>query len=137
MESGRVQTWRVENPVEGLEQGFPPSGSMHGIIKPGSQIVSRTACMRAAVPQVPPTGWDRTSERPIHGHKGSMCIKLRMERNSRAIVQRLRAEGFELVKVSGSHHKFRKGSITVIVPHPKKDLPVGTARAIAKSAGWM
>ena len=53
------------------------------------------------------------------------------------IVQRLQAEGFELVKVSGSHHKFRKGPITVIVPHPKKDLPVGTARAIAKLAGWV
>lgn len=60
-----------------------------------------------------------------------------MERNSRAIVKRLLAEGFELVKVSGSHHKFRRGPITVIVPHPKKDLPVGTARAIAKLAGWM
>ena len=60
-----------------------------------------------------------------------------MERNSRAIVKRLLAEGFELVKVSGSHHKFRKGANTVIVPHPKKDLPTGTARAIAKSAGWM
>ena len=66
-----------------------------------------------------------------------MCIKLCMERNSRAIVQRLRAEGFEFVKASGSHHKFRKGPITVTVPHPKKDLPVGTARAIAKSAGWI
>ena len=66
-----------------------------------------------------------------------VCIELRMERNSRAIVKRLLADGFELVKVSGSHHKFRKGLITVIVPHPKKDLPVGTARAIAKLAGWI
>jgi len=60
-----------------------------------------------------------------------------MERNSRAIVKRLLADGFELVKVSGSHHKFRRGPITVIVPHPKKDLPVGTARAIARLAGWI
>ncbi len=60
-----------------------------------------------------------------------------MERNSRAIVKHLLAEGFELVKVSGSHHKFRKGVNTVIVPHLKKDLPTGTARAIAKLAGWM
>ena len=52
-------------------------------------------------------------------------------------MKRLLAEGFELVNVSGSHHKFRKGPITVIVPHPKKDLPMGTARAIAKFAGWM
>ena len=53
------------------------------------------------------------------------------------IVRRLLAEGFRLVKISGSHHKFRKGPIMVIVPHPKKDLPMGTARAIAKLAGWI
>jgi predicted RNA binding protein YcfA (HicA-like mRNA interferase family) len=61
---------------------------------------------------------------------------MRMERNSKNIVKRLQADGFELVAVRGSHHKFRKGSITVIVPHPKKDLPLGTARSIAKMAGW-
>lgn len=60
-----------------------------------------------------------------------------MERDSRKIVKRLKEEGFELVSVRGSHHKFRKGSVTLIVPHPKKDLPEGTARAIAKAAGWL
>lgn len=60
-----------------------------------------------------------------------------MERDSRKIIQRLKDEGFELVAVRGSHHKFRKEDHTVIVPHPKKDLPVGTARAIAKQAGWI
>lgn len=60
-----------------------------------------------------------------------------MERDSRKIIKRLKEEGFELVSVRGSHHKFRKGSITLIVPHPKKDLPEGTARAIAKDAGWL
>ena len=47
-----------------------------------------------------------------------------------------RLGGFELVSVKGSHHKFRKGTITVVVPHPKKDLPFGTARSIAKQVGW-
>lgn len=65
-----------------------------------------------------------------------MCIYLHMERDSKKIVKRLVAEGFDLVSVKGSHHKFRKGDITVIVPHPKKDLPLGTARSIAKMAGW-
>lgn len=65
-----------------------------------------------------------------------MCIYLRMERDSKKIVKRLVAEGFDLVSVKGSHHKFRKDEITVIVPHPKKDLPLGTARSIAKMAGW-
>lgn len=60
-----------------------------------------------------------------------------MERDSKRIVRRLREEGFELVSISGSHHKFRKGTVTLIVPHPKKDLPLGTARQIAKTAGWL
>ena len=60
-----------------------------------------------------------------------------MLRRSRDIVKRLEAEGFERVGIRGSHHKFRKGSITVIVPHPKKDLPLGTARSIARQAGWI
>lgn len=60
-----------------------------------------------------------------------------MERDSRRIIQRLKDEAFELVAVRGSHHKFRKDGKTVIVPHPKKDLPVGTARSIARQAGWL
>ncbi|MCA3560385.1 MAG: type II toxin-antitoxin system HicA family toxin [Aestuariivirga sp.] len=60
-----------------------------------------------------------------------------MERDSREIVKRLKSEGYELVSIRGSHHKFRKDSRTIIVPHPKKDLPLGTARAIAKAAGWI
>ena len=59
-----------------------------------------------------------------------------MLRNSRDIVKRLEAEGFKLVSTKGSHHKFRKGPITVIVPHPKKDLPLGTAQSIAGQVGW-
>jgi len=60
---------------------------------------------------------------------------MHMERNSRSILKRLEAEGWSLVSTKGSHHKFRKGGQTVIVPHPKKDLPLGTARSIAKMAG--
>ena len=60
-----------------------------------------------------------------------------MERNSRQIIRRLEKDGFELVKVTGSHHKFRKNGKTVTVPHPKKDLPIGTVRAIYKQAGWL
>ena len=60
-----------------------------------------------------------------------------MERDSRKIIQRLKDDGFILVAVSGSHHKFRKDAKTVIVPHPKKDLPLGTARSIAKQAEWI
>ncbi|OCW58990.1 type II toxin-antitoxin system HicA family toxin [Hoeflea olei] len=60
-----------------------------------------------------------------------------MERNSRRIIKLLEKDGFELVKVTGSHHKFRKNGKIVTVPHPKKDLPAGTVRAIYKQAGWL
>jgi predicted RNA binding protein YcfA (HicA-like mRNA interferase family) len=59
-----------------------------------------------------------------------------MERDSKKIVKRLIAEGWDHVSTKGSHAKFRKDGRTVIVPHPKKDLPLGTARSIAKMAGW-
>jgi predicted RNA binding protein YcfA (HicA-like mRNA interferase family) len=42
--------------------------------------------------------------------------------NGKDILRRLLAEGWEPVSTKGSHHKFRKGSQTLIVPHPKKDL---------------
>lgn len=43
-----------------------------------------------------------------------------MEKDSRKIIQRLKSEGYELVSVSGSHHKFRKDDKTIIVQHPKR-----------------
>jgi predicted RNA binding protein YcfA (HicA-like mRNA interferase family) len=59
-------------------------------------------------------------------------------RDSRDIIQRLRAEGFELVSVRGSHHKLvhRRLRRMVIVPHPKRDLPIGTVRSIYRQVGW-
>lgn len=66
-----------------------------------------------------------------------MCINVRMERDSKKIIQRLTADGWSLISTKGSHHKLGKGPLRVIVPHPKRDLPIGTARAIAKAAGWI
>lgn len=66
-----------------------------------------------------------------------VCIYLRMEQDSKKIVKRLEGEGWEFVGAAGSHHKFRKDGRIVIVPHPRKDLPLGTARSIAKMAGWL
>lgn len=59
--------------------------------------------------------------------------------NSRDIIRRLRQEGWVLLRVEGSHHHFKKAGVKDIltVPHPKKDLPPGTARRIAKIAGWV
>lgn len=60
-----------------------------------------------------------------------------METDSRKIIQLLKAEGFEEVSQRGSHLKLRKGDRTVIVPHPKKDLPMGTVRSIYRQAGLL
>lgn len=58
---------------------------------------------------------------------------------SQKIIARLKAEGWILVNTKGSHQQFKhpkkKGRVTV--PHPKKDLPIGTVKSIAKQAGWM
>ena len=62
-----------------------------------------------------------------------------VETNSRKIVKRLEREGWTLQGANGSHHKYSHPLYlkTLIVPHPKKDLPFGLARDIAKQAGWL
>ena len=62
---------------------------------------------------------------------------MNVERDSRKIIRRLRREGWQEVRISGSHHQFVRGSMRLTVPHPRKDLPLGTARAIARAAGWL
>ncbi|QHI97678.1 addiction module toxin, HicA family [Xylophilus rhododendri] len=58
--------------------------------------------------------------------------------DSKQIVRRLLAEGWVKVAVVGSHTKFKlPGRMNhVVVPHPKKDLPIGTVRSIYRQAGW-
>jgi len=58
--------------------------------------------------------------------------------NSRKVISKLKAKGWFLVNTKGTHQQFKhpdkKGRVTV--PHPKKDLPIGTLKSIAKQAGW-
>lgn len=64
-------------------------------------------------------------------------LRMDPETNSKKIVKRLLDECWVEVGSKGSHRKFRApDGRVVIVPHPKKDLPVGTAANIAKTAGW-
>jgi len=58
--------------------------------------------------------------------------------NSSKVISRLKREGWTEVHVKGSHHKFKHPERTghVTVPHPKKNLPVGTLRSIYLQAGW-
>jgi predicted RNA binding protein YcfA (HicA-like mRNA interferase family) len=53
------------------------------------------------------------------------------------IIKELKAAGWMLHRIRGSHHVFRhpvRPGI-VVVPHPKKDLGVGLLAAIRKQAG--
>jgi predicted RNA binding protein YcfA (HicA-like mRNA interferase family) len=60
-------------------------------------------------------------------------------KNSREIVARLQQEGWTLRRITGSHHHFHKeGSRYIVtVPHPRRDLPLGTVRSIYRQAGWL
>lgn len=70
-----------------------------------------------------------------------ICVQekgaMELETNSRKLLKRLKAEGFEEVQKRGSHMKLRKSDRTVILPHPKKDLPLGTVRCIYEQAGLL
>ena len=53
------------------------------------------------------------------------------------VIKLLEADGWQLKRVKGSHHHFKHPSKPglVTVPHPKKDIPLGTLRSIEKQAG--
>jgi predicted RNA binding protein YcfA (HicA-like mRNA interferase family) len=57
--------------------------------------------------------------------------------DSREIIRLLHADGWLDVAQKGSHlqlkHPWKPGRVTV--PHPKKDVPMGTLRSIEKQAG--
>ena len=64
-----------------------------------------------------------------------MCINTHI--NIRDVIRALKANGWVEVAQKGSHvqfkHPSRPGRVTV--PHPKRDLPLGTLRSIARQAG--
>jgi predicted RNA binding protein YcfA (HicA-like mRNA interferase family) len=57
--------------------------------------------------------------------------------NSKDIISVLKADGWVQVAQKGSHiqfkHPAKPGRVTV--PHPKRDIPIGTLRSIEKQAG--
>ncbi len=55
--------------------------------------------------------------------------------NSADVISALKSAGFKLDRVRGSHHVFTRGGTTVVVPHPKKDLPLGTVKSIERQSG--
>ncbi len=56
---------------------------------------------------------------------------------SSSLIKMIEADGWVLIRTKGSHHHFKhpskKGLVTI--PHPKKDIPLGTVKSILKQAG--
>jgi predicted RNA binding protein YcfA (HicA-like mRNA interferase family) len=57
--------------------------------------------------------------------------------NSRDVIKAIEADGWRLKRVTGSHHHYAHPSKPgiVTVPHPKRDLPIGTLRSVERQAG--
>ncbi len=55
--------------------------------------------------------------------------------SSHQIIKVLMKQGFRFVSQKGSHQKYKKDIRTVIVPHPKKQIPIGTFRSIVRQSG--
>jgi predicted RNA binding protein YcfA (HicA-like mRNA interferase family) len=60
-----------------------------------------------------------------------------VDMSSREVLAKLAAAGWKVVRTKGSHcqlrHDVRPGTVTV--PHPRKDLPIGTIKSIEKQSG--
>lgn len=58
--------------------------------------------------------------------------------NSANLMQRLLSEGWVRVGGKGDHAKFKHPLKAghVVVPHPRKDIRIGTLRSIFRQAGW-
>ena len=56
---------------------------------------------------------------------------------SRDLIRMIEDDGWELVRVKGSHHQFKHPTKPglVTIPHPKKELPRGTVISIKRQAG--
>jgi predicted RNA binding protein YcfA (HicA-like mRNA interferase family) len=57
--------------------------------------------------------------------------------DSATVIRALRKAGWQLDRVRGSPHVFRhpEKTGTVVVQHPRNDIPIGTLREIERQAG--
>jgi predicted RNA binding protein YcfA (HicA-like mRNA interferase family) len=55
--------------------------------------------------------------------------------SSDKIIKVLEINGFVFKSQKGSHQKYIKDSKIVIVPAPKKQIPIGTLKSISKQSG--
>ncbi|MBK0004701.1 type II toxin-antitoxin system HicA family toxin [Erwinia sp. S43] len=56
---------------------------------------------------------------------------------SSELIKLLKDHGWSRVRITGSHHTFKHpdSANLVTVPHPNKDLKIGTVRQVLKKAG--
>jgi predicted RNA binding protein YcfA (HicA-like mRNA interferase family) len=57
--------------------------------------------------------------------------------SSAQIISILLKHGFLFVSQRGSHQKYQKEGFTVIVPAPRKEIPIGTFRSIVRQSGLL
>ena len=57
--------------------------------------------------------------------------------NSRDVIKAVEKDGWYKVNQVGSHKQFKHATKPgrVTVPHPKRDIPIGTLKSIEKQAG--
>jgi predicted RNA binding protein YcfA (HicA-like mRNA interferase family) len=55
--------------------------------------------------------------------------------SSDQLIKILLDSGFHFVSQKGSHQKYQKGVNIVIVPSPRKEIPIGTFRSIVRQSG--
>jgi predicted RNA binding protein YcfA (HicA-like mRNA interferase family) len=57
--------------------------------------------------------------------------------SSAEVIRRIKGAGWQHARTKGSHQHFRHPARPgiVTVPHPKKDLPIGTLKSIEKQSG--
>jgi predicted RNA binding protein YcfA (HicA-like mRNA interferase family) len=58
----------------------------------------------------------------------------------RDLIRKLKADGWYLARVRGSHHHFahstKPGIVTIAYDQESDDMPAGTLNSIFKQAGW-
>lgn len=74
-----------------------------------------------------------TTDRCLYAYRVCMMLEV----SSRKILRLLRAAGWFKVAQEGSHvqlkHPEKPGRVTV--PHPRRDMPIGTLKSIERLAG--
>jgi predicted RNA binding protein YcfA (HicA-like mRNA interferase family) len=56
--------------------------------------------------------------------------------SSQVFIGILTSNGFAFISKRGSHAKYRDSERhTVIIPHPRKDIPIGTLRSMIRQSG--